>query len=157
MANDSATSVTLGEGKLTWSRYERIGDRYGAVWLLADGDSLSASYVPAPLDTSLAGQRGSLTAHVLATRQSTHIGDLFRGFFPVTPEVGEDIRLGEGTLFAEMTDSSAAAVMAVGLRPADGREVDWLDPVALYRAHEQTVRLVFGPMQRPRGNGGWRF
>ena len=30
-------------------------------------------------------------------------------------------------------------------RPDDGRDYDWLDPKALYRCHEQTVRLTFDP------------
>lgn len=30
---------------------------------------------------------------------------------------------------------------AVGLRPLDGRETDWLDPHVLYRLHDQTVAL----------------
>jgi hypothetical protein len=36
-------------------------------------------------------------------------------------------------------------IEAVGLAPedVDDRDTDWLDPRALYRAHEQTVRLVF--------------
>jgi hypothetical protein len=85
------------------------------------------------------GQRGRLVAEVLATRPSTHPGDLFHGWHPTTPEVGERIQLGVGTLFFEELWEVA------GLRPDDGRETFWLDPPALYRAHEQTVRLVFEP------------
>ncbi|UGT61815.1 hypothetical protein [Nocardia asteroides] len=35
-------------------------------------------------------------------------------------------------------DSGAPTVR---LEPEDGREHDWMDPVALYRCHHQTVRL----------------
>jgi hypothetical protein len=31
------------------------------------------------------------------------------------------------------------------LEPDDGRRADWLNPKALYRCHEQTVRLLFRP------------
>ena len=148
------TAVTIGEGVLTWRRGERIGDRYGAVSLMAEGgNSLSAERVAwLPLTTAttaprkvLGGQRGRLEAHVLATRQSTHIGDFFRGFSPSTPEVGEVIVLGGGTLFFEEHRDDGPRYAAVGLRPDDDRTTDWLDPPALYRAHEQTVRLLFVP------------
>jgi hypothetical protein len=142
------TAVVLGEGVLTWRPVERVGDRYGAVSLMAEGgNSLADDVAWVPLDRTADGQRGRLEAHVLATRQSSHIGDLFRGFAPSTPEVGETIRLGgPGTLFFEdLPDPPGPAFQAVGLRPDDGRATDWLDPEALYRAHEQTVRLMFAP------------
>lgn len=138
-------SKILGEGRLSWSRYERIGDRYGAVFLMADGDSLTpepTAYVK--IEGAPEGQRGRLVAEVVETRDSTHIGDLFRGFFPSTPVIGDLITLGEGTLFVELTDDGATTV---GLQPMDGRPTDWLDPEALYRTHEQTVRLHFVAMQ----------
>jgi len=139
------TAVTIGEGVLTWRRRERIFDRYGAVSLMAEGgNSLAASVQYVTLERAAEGQRGRLEAHVLATRQSTHVGDLFRHFSPSTPEVGEVVCLGgPGTLFFEQHDDDDPSYWAVGLRPDDDREVDWLDPRALYRAHEQTVRLVF--------------
>ena len=49
--------------------------------------------------------------------------------------VGERIVLGEGTLFYYEK--------GVGLRPEDGRDELWLDIHALYRAHNQTVTLIF--------------
>jgi hypothetical protein len=80
---------------------------------------------------------GSLVAEVIATRKSTHIGDLFRGIFPSTPKLGARIVLGHGALFYNGNQ--------VGLKPDDGRENDWLDPHSLYQAHDQTVRLIFVP------------
>jgi hypothetical protein len=54
--------------------------------------------------------------------------------------VGEEITLGSGTLFTE-TDPDTGLPTAVGLAPDDGRDEDWFDPRALYRCHDQTVRL----------------
>src|SRR6266536_6645074 len=88
-------TIELGTARLTWSRCERIGDRYGTVMLMADGDSLTEpSHYVRPSNAPV-GQRGTLVADVLEVRDSTHIGDFFRGFFPETPEVGERIVLGE--------------------------------------------------------------
>ena len=133
----------IGEGVLTWHPHERISDRYGTVFLMTGGDSQHepAGYVPVP-DGAPVGLPGRLVAEVQATRQSTHIGDLFRGLRPETPEVGERILLGEGRLFCQMVDREEG-IEAVGCAPNDDRDHDWLDPRALYRAHEQTVRLVF--------------
>lgn len=147
------SAVLLGQGRLTWSRYERIGDRYGAVSLMMDGDSLNDVGQWAPIAAEHVGEHGTLTAEVLETRDSTHIGDLFRGFFPETPAVGERIVFGQGWLFTERADWGATQV---GLRPDDGRAVDWLDPQMLYRAHEQTVRLLFtpDPVDQPKAEEG---
>lgn len=132
--------VELGTGRLTWPRAERVGDRYGVVMLMADGDSMTeTSHYINPTDPPV-DRRGRLVAEVLETRDSTHIGDLFRGLFPETPEIGERIALGEGTFFTEDTDYGA---ITMGLAPDDDRTSDWLDPRNLYRAHEQTVRLFF--------------
>lgn len=141
----STTVTTIGTGRLTWPRAERVGDRYGLVGLLLDGDSWSERDGWVQLDLSAVGQRGSLQATVLETRESNHIGDLFRGFFPSTPDVGEVITLGTGTLFCEPW-SRHEPNFGVGLQPDDGRRSDWLNPEALYRAHEQTVRLDFVPL-----------
>lgn len=136
------TAVELGIGRLSWPRGERVSDRYGCVLLMHDGDSLIEPSGYVHFDTSLAGTRGSLVAHVLETRDSTHIGDLFRGLFPQTPDVGETFRLGTGEVFLEQVDGNTPCI---GLDPGDGRQSDWLDPRALYRVHEQTVRLTFEP------------
>jgi hypothetical protein len=114
----------LGTGRLTWNRGERITDRYGAIYLLADGDSLSEGTNIAHIRVfdPLLGKHGKLIAEVIETRESTHIGDLFHGFAPVTPDVGENIVLGEGTLFTETETDGKTTWSMVGLKPDDGRD-----------------------------------
>ncbi len=155
MPEPSATAtVELGTGMLNWNRYERVGDRYGAVSLFADraGEPNLEDYISGYPDATTdfaeapSGTRGQLRAEVLVNRRSGHIGDLFRGLRPpdVPPAPGTILTLGTGTLFVEHDDG----VAAVGLRPDDGRPTDWLDPVVLYQLHEQTVRLIFIPAER---------
>lgn len=140
-------SINLGTGVLTWGRSERVSDRYGAVYLIPDGaNSLTSGPSTSLIDqeeaVALTGFHGKLIAKVIETRESTHIGDLFRGIGPRTPKKGSRLTLGEGTLFVEPAPDSG---VAVGLRPDDGRASDWLKPRALYDAHEQTVELLFQP------------
>jgi hypothetical protein len=164
----------LAEGRLDWPKYERQTDRYGVVniqtcgrhpeeherevleRLLAraeaspgkgrihqaeeDPSAEHATFRDAPVGTI-----GRLLVRVLATRESYHIGDGDRKIKPTTPEVGEVIILGEGELFVEMADYNDAFISSIGVRPEDGREMDWMDPHALYRAHDQTVELAFEP------------
>ncbi len=134
----------LGIGVLTWGRGERVSDRYGAVFLMPEGqNSLNSGdpFVPLarPSTITTTDGRGRLIAEVLETRQSTHIGDFFRGLRPTTPKVGDRFTLGEGTLFFATEEWGDQ----VGLTPFDDRESDWLDPTVLYQVHEQTVRLLF--------------
>ncbi len=128
----------IGTGILNWPRHERVYDRYGvvALWPRDDehGDPLSMDVVP------LEGIRGQLIAKVLEARKSSHIGDLFREIYPVTPEVGEEIVLGEGIVFYDVNSDGRTFI---GLKPEDGRTNDWLDPKKLYRAHAQYVELYF--------------
>jgi hypothetical protein len=138
--------IQLGTGILTWGGEERRTDRYGAVFLMEDGNSSRkrGGYLDQldALGMTLAdGVYGSLIATVLDPRRSTHIGDPFRGFRPSVPEKGEAIVLGTGRAFIE----GGPYGRRIGLNPEDGRETDWLDPAALYRAHEQLVRLTFEP------------
>ena len=120
----------VGAGCLTWDRHERIGDRYGAIKLYPDPDSDRPVALHEPPVT-----RGHLEAVVTRTRDSRHIGDLFHGVFPVRPDVGEVIKLGEpGTVFFD--DDGA-----IGVEPDDDRDTLWMDIRALYRAHEQDVEL----------------
>lgn len=120
----------IGRGVLNWRCHERITDRYGAVHLSQDRDGEELLY----WSKALMGRRGRLLAIVRETRPSRHIGDFFRGFQPQRPSIGEELALGNGTVFLEHRTE-------IGLRPDDGREHDWLDPRALYRLHEQTVDL----------------
>ena len=127
----------LGIGILSWPRFERIGDRYGSVFLM--DEALTDYCNPVGLVRLTEGLEGRLVARVIETRQSRHIGDIGRGVDPSTPDKGERIMLGEGKLFYHQYREWPC----VGLEPDDGREHDWLDIHALYRAHEQTVELVF--------------
>ncbi len=129
----------IGTGILNWPTTERVNDRYGIVALWPQDDPYGQAplpMAPKPLD----GVRGQLIAKVLETRESTHIGDLFRKIYPVTPEVGEEIVLGEGVVFYQM---EADGRTYIGLKPEDGRSNDWMDPKKLYRAHAQYVELYF--------------
>ena len=129
--------VKLGEGILNWERSERISDRYGAVQLFAEPYAMYGDNTLLKLDhTAKEGTFGKLIAHVTEQRTSTHIGDLFHGFYPQTPELDEDILLGEGYLFYD-------GLCTVGLMPKDKRKTFWLTPQELYRAHEQKVILYF--------------
>lgn len=141
----------IGEGRLTWAKPERITDRYGSIYLIPEGhDSLTPEPSPSLVLNKqvepFLGEWGSLVAVVTQARQSTHIGDLFRGIFPTIPEVGEIIELGSGWLFAEQLDWVPG--ICVGLEPNDGRDTDWLNPHKLYHAHEQSVKLYFHPKQQ---------
>jgi len=131
---NSPACIVLGRGVLSWYPIERISDRYGSVVLYGNVDGSDQS----TFDIGrFAGKTGSLIAVVFETRKSHHVGDLFRGFRPSTPEIGEAIVIGNGSLF--VSDDRKC----VGLEPDDGRKVDWLDPESLYRAHHQTVDLIF--------------
>ena len=135
-------SILLGRGVLSWPREERISDRYGSVALFttAGDDAVSLPF-------EKASGYGRLVAEILETRDSTHVGDWFRGFYPTRPEVGETIVLGVGRIFFDTVRDGATRMHVVGLKPSDGREKDWLDPKALYRAHHQTVALRFEPIE----------
>lgn len=141
----------LGEGVLTWARSERVSDRYGTVYLIPEGHNSrtlkpSRSLINLMIAMEHNCSRGDLIAVVIEARDSTHIGDLFRGIQPRKPEVGQVIKLGSGHLFFELAPEGGTQV---GLRPdnwkTETRPHDWLDPRALYDAHEQTVRLIFHP------------
>lgn len=147
-ATSTATRVLLGMGSLSWNGAERRTDRYGAIGLFSS-DSQGNEIVPDAhlLSGSIirhAGKKGRLVCVVLVNRESTHIGDLFRGIGPTKPDVGEEIILGEGHLFYQKL--SDQPITSLGLQPEDGRAKDWLDPHKLYRAHEQTVELYFEPI-----------
>lgn len=130
-----AKHIELGTGTLNWHAGERRSDRYGYVHL---NDHIDGE--PQPLKgIGTTPRHGQLVALVRATRPSRHIGDLIRGIYPLTPMIGVAIVLGIGTLHY------AGDGLSVGLLPDDGRDHDWLNPHALYQAHEQTVTLLFVP------------
>jgi len=138
-------AILIGMGSLSWPRMERVSDRYGSIGVYNEDSTEKTVCKGANLNVAtiqnMAGNKGQLIAKIIETRKSTHIGDLFRGFFPSMPGVGEEIVLGDGRLFHAITDG----VDTVGLLPEDGRASDWLNPENLYRAHEQTIELYFLP------------
>ena len=149
--SDDHHKFSIGTGVLQWGRAERIGDRYGAVCLHKDMSSGEPDNVVDLDNKEIDGALGTLIAVILETRESGHIGDLFRGFQPGGAEVGDTIVLGRGNVF--FTDSPHNEGYdyewdVVGVKPADSsvnrdRETDWLDAGHLYQCHEQTVELFF--------------
>ncbi len=133
-------NIVLGTGVLNWHPDERRTDRYGTVYLNRAPDD--HTFDPVRFDDPPVGTRGRLVAVILATRPSFHVGDWSRGHTPTTPTAGEEITLGTGTVFVE---PSRYGTTEIGLRPDDDRDTAWLDPAALYRCHEQTVRLELRP------------
>ncbi len=123
--------ILLGTGILNWDRGERVSDRYGFVKLFTSLGSEETLL----FDEAHKDKKGRLVAKVIKTRKSDHVGDLFHGVFPATPDVGENIILGKGILVVDDD--------AVGLKPEDGRDSMWLEIKKLYRAHLQTVELFF--------------
>jgi len=132
-------AVLLGEGALSWERYERVGDRYGTVTLWAPGDKEKVRLAT----EKMPGAYGFLCVKVVKAQQSEHIGDLFHGFYPGGAVEGEVFALGDAGKFyvPDGSDTTAGGIGAVGVQPMDERATFWLNPLALYRAHEQVVRL----------------
>lgn len=137
--------IKIGEGALSWNGAERRSDRYGTIGMFNENSNDETITRNAFLDIILIkeneGKTGELMCIVKEIRRSTHIGDLFHGFFPTTPKIGAKITLGKGKLFYE----KPGFVDTVGLKPSDDRKIFWLIPKQLYRVHEQTVELYFIP------------
>jgi len=153
----------VARGIFQWDGAERRTDRYGTFVIVAhdedtafDRDGVKhvfsdweADEKDAFLDTAkvarYVGKRTRITARVINTRQSRHIGDLFRGIKPSMPDIGEEIDLGAGEFFTEPSTWPAGGCCGeifIGLRPDDGRADDWFDPRKLYRLHTQTVEIA---------------
>ena len=130
--SDIESAVLLGKGVLIWPSRERHLDRYGFIKLKESEDVDSAEV---RINTEHVGIAGCLACQIVETRTSP-MEDHFRGIIAETPKIGEIIVLGNGTLY-ENDDKS------IGIVPEDDREIDWLNPKALYRCHLQTVRLFF--------------
>jgi hypothetical protein len=125
--------ILLGQGRLSWAPIERVSDRYGTVTLFKSWDGFSTVDLIKTVES-----KGKLIAVVKNVATSRHVGDLFHKIYPFTPEVGDEIVLGEGKLF--YTEDS------VGIEPVDDDRDDfWLDPKQLYKVHDQTVVLYFEP------------
>lgn len=132
----------LGHGILSWDGAERRSDRYGSFALISGSAFDSKSSVVVSLNKellkSLIGKRVRVVCTATETRKSGHVGDLFHGIMPSTPEVGEEICLGVGIMGSEIGWDGSPTIMLV---PDDGRTRFWIDPRLLYRLHEQTVSV----------------
>ena len=137
--------ILIGTGGLNWFTNERVTDRYGTVNMMLNNTNNEQIAENACLFDDIIkqyiGKKGKLICKVLQTRQSTHIGDIIHGLYPSTPNIGDEIELGEGFLFLEY--SKKEDIWKVGLKPEDDRDTFWLNPKSLYKLHEQTVDLYF--------------
>ncbi len=136
--------ILIGRGKLTWMKSERVSDRYGAVWLMGvDETSLSGKATAQPLWFPPLNQAGRLIARVIDARDSTHIGDFFRGIAPTTPLTGDVFLLGTGTASKETVIGIDTFLLCP---PAKEQSSNWLNPYALYNCHESVVELIWLPL-----------
>lgn len=131
---------SIGVGVFGWDSDDRRSDRYGGIHLGPKtfdgiGDEVS---VDRGVIESLRGRRVRLVCSVKSSRRSGHLGDVFHGFFPKTPRVGEEVDLGVGVLDVGPSYDEYPYML---LRPGDGRTTWWMDPRKLYRLHDQTVEL----------------
>lgn len=126
----------IASGIFSWSSLERVSNRYGAISMFSTNYEGTAEAPVEFLNESIAalvGKKARLIARVLETRTSGHVGDLFLGIKPSTPNKGDEIEVGVGIL---RSDGSS-----IFLQPDDGRAELWIDPRVLYRLHDQTVAL----------------
>lgn len=146
----NSTKILLGSGILTWGSEERRTGRYGSI-TLDDSDYDHTIVIKSEIKqvtiSSLVGQRVTLEVRVTIVRKSGHAGDRFLGIFPETPDLGEIITIGTGTLFTDYL--SWGCGLAIGLRPQDNRNELWLDPRILYRLHDQSIELYAIPTDKP--------
>lgn len=135
--------MLIGKGILTWDGKERRTDRYGSIVLDNTNYDGNVNVEPS-LDMNtvadLDGKKVKLTAVIVESRESGHIGDMFHGIFPSMPDVGERIEIGVGILGSESVVFGAEGT-ALTLEPNDGRPTWWIDPHVLYRLHDQTIEL----------------
>ena len=131
----------LGRGIFTWDGVERRSLRYGSVALndtpYNEAEIVERVWYPDAI-AALIGKRVLLTASVVATRDSGHLGDMALGIKPSRPEECAIIELGIGTLASEKSWDDSPNLI---LLPEDGRSRFWYDPRILYRLHDQTVNL----------------
>lgn len=130
----------IGHGIIAWDGQERRSDRYGSFIVGQkpfDGSVASAAHLDVRALRKLVGKRVHVWCKVVSTRTSGHLGDLFLGIKPTTPDVGEVVELGVGLL--DLEDAGWDGLTAIVLRPGDGRAKFWIDPHKLYRLHDQTV------------------
>jgi len=146
-------SILIGIGHLTWEMVERQSGRYGTIYLSpptesGDGESSSQGagsniFVKMPSDIS---GYGRITAKVLSPRESNHVGDRIRGFYPSLPNEGEQIVLGEGMAYY---DKGINDVACFGVQPLNGRKQFWMSPENLFKCHSSVVELTWEPLEVP--------
>lgn len=119
-------------GDFSWPGKERVTDRYGSFFVCECESKAAEDSVKL-----LKGNRVNVKAEVVSVQKCHHIGDLFHGFGHTVPEEGEIVDLGVGLLGIEKCDD----VFAVVIKPDDGREDFWIDPMAMYRLCQQRVRV----------------
>jgi hypothetical protein len=137
-------AVTL-TGALTWFSTERRTDRYGGIMLCHKVVDVNAGGDSATINMNallpFIGKRVHITAKVLVSKKSCHMGDHFRNIGPSKTPVGEVLDLGIGRLcdLEYVTGRDQSIIFC-----RDGRERlnDWMDPHILYRLHDHVVKLT---------------
>jgi hypothetical protein len=132
----------LGFGVFMWDGAERRSNRYGSFYPTdttfgENPDTRVNAFIDQGVLRKLKGKRVKVTAKVVISRKSGHVGDLFLHVYPSQPAVGEEVVLGVGDLDSEIQGGLPAPV----LRPGDGRTELWIHPEKLYRLHDQTVTI----------------
>jgi hypothetical protein len=140
-------SVVL-RGSLSWGGEERRSDRYGGIMLCAETVNVNEGAKSKSIDLGpvrhLVGKRVKISATVLESNVSCHIGDFFRGIGPSQTPVGKTVYLGTGQ-FLEITNNGDFQSI---IFCRDGREHknDWISPKTLYRLHDHVVDLKITEM-----------
>jgi hypothetical protein len=129
---EMGTLEEIGVGRLSRTSAERHTDRYGLIWLAGDDNNEPVEMTVEP------GRNGALLVEVIEDYGSRYYED--------AAPVGATVQLGTGELFTEVAWSRGDVVATgVGVKPADGRETNWMDPMDLLRVHNQKVRVLFEP------------
>ena len=134
--------MKLGSGIFCWMAQERRSGRYGSFFLCDEnyeGDVHHDVVVDTKAVGALDGKRVRLTAKVIQSRQSGHVGDNFLKIKPVRPQDSELIEIGVGLFWIDTTPKGDTQM---GLKPSDDRKDLWIDPRILYRLHDQTVEIT---------------
>jgi hypothetical protein len=130
--------MKIATGIFMWDGEERKTNRYGVVYPAPTNFDGTVHVNPSFDAVRFYNKRVRLTVKVLETRTSGHAGDAFLDIKPSTPDAGEVVDLGVGTLRSAVNYDGNPALM---LEPGDGREELWIDPRKFYRLHDQTVEF----------------
>lgn len=136
------SAVKIGHGIFTWSREERVSNRYGAFFLdkvSYTGEGTCTPHLDYVAMNKLANgmRRTRIVCEVVESRKSGHCGDHFLKVYPTQPAVGERVEIGVGDFSYSFVEDE----YNIALVPEDGRAELWLDPRLLYRLHDQTVNV----------------